>query len=141
VSRMTALTRAQGIRGAREGPTGFTLNPVLPRDWPELTITRIRYQDAVMSDRAGNDSFDIFVVDSTGLPGEPLLVSVGASLWRPGRRCRNETYGRFLFRGVRTPPRGIRLRTEQPCKLMLPDSNNPRLGIRGLCWDRAFPSS
>lgn len=87
------------------GPTGFTLNPVLPRDWPELTITRIRYQDAVMSDRAGNDSFDIFVVDSTGLPGEPLLVSVGASLWRPdGGVAATETYGRFLFRGVRTLP-------------------------------------
>ena len=49
----------EGFLGLAPTASGFTLNPVLPRDWPELTITRVRYQDTVFSVRDADDSFDI----------------------------------------------------------------------------------
>jgi len=71
------------------------------------------------------------LLDGTGLRGEPFMVSIAL----PSEN------GRFSSAEDGRSPQLARPQTEQQRKLVSPDSKNPRLGIRGSCWDRAFPSS
>jgi hypothetical protein len=48
-----------GFLGFVPKADGFTLNPRLPRDWPELTIDRIAWHDRVLTIRARSDSVEI----------------------------------------------------------------------------------
>jgi len=41
-----------GFMGFNPGAAGLTVDPKLPRDWPDLTITRIHYQDHIFDLRA-----------------------------------------------------------------------------------------
>jgi len=110
-----------------------------------LPFTLVRLPDAAFQVLAGNDSFNVAVGDSTGLPGEPPPVSVKVSRWDAAGDGRTAASpGAWLFplpRSADETRRLVRPYTEQQCKLVCPDSKNPRLGIRGPYWDRAFPSS
>jgi hypothetical protein len=44
-----------GFLGFQATPEGFRIHPRLPKDWPELTITRIHLHDAVMDVTARAD--------------------------------------------------------------------------------------
>jgi hypothetical protein len=48
-----------GFMGFKPGVDGFTVNPRLPSDWPELTIDRIHWHDRVLTIRATKDSVEI----------------------------------------------------------------------------------
>ena len=40
-----------GFLGFTPTADGFRINPVLPRDWPELTVSRIRLHDTILNIR------------------------------------------------------------------------------------------
>lgn len=48
-----------GFMGLRPGADAISLNPRLPTDWPELTITRIHYQNQILDITARKDSLTI----------------------------------------------------------------------------------
>ncbi|HET6455827.1 MAG TPA: glycosyl hydrolase family 65 protein, partial [Armatimonadota bacterium] len=48
-----------GFLGFKPGVDGFTVNPRLPSDWPELMIDRIHWHDRVLTIRATKDSVEI----------------------------------------------------------------------------------
>src|SRR5690606_30570858 len=100
---------------------------------------------AAFSNRANTDSFGILVLDGTGVPSELPPASVDISRKGPVRfriASGPSDLGQFLLRGGRTLPADLSVfqGPSSRFELVLPDSKNPRLGIRGLCWDRAFPS-
>ena len=45
----------QGFLGFQPTAEGYTLHPRLPRDWPSLTITNIRWRDEVLTITAHAD--------------------------------------------------------------------------------------
>ena len=62
-----------GFMGFKPSPEGFSLNPKLPADWPELTITGIHLHKAVIDVTVRNN-----VVQVTGVSesSDPLLAEV-----------------------------------------------------------------
>jgi len=48
-----------GFMGFEPTPTGVQLNPKLPSDWPELTITRIHYRDLVFDLRVTSELVEV----------------------------------------------------------------------------------
>ncbi|MDZ4861200.1 MAG: hypothetical protein SGI88_19685, partial [Candidatus Hydrogenedentes bacterium] len=71
-----------GFLGFDTKPDGFTLNPRLPGDWPELTITRIRFRDLVLELKTTATTLDVTVAESSGASGRDYLVSMPAG-WNP----------------------------------------------------------
>jgi cellobiose phosphorylase len=45
----------QGFLGFQPTPEGYTVHPRLPRDWPSLTITNIRWRDELLDITAHAD--------------------------------------------------------------------------------------
>lgn len=68
-----------GFLGFHANVDGISVVPKLPKDWPELSITRIRYRDAVMSvtaRRDGSISFDFATPSST-----PIVAQLPSGKW------------------------------------------------------------
>lgn len=81
-SVLTPQIFVAGLLGVDANPDGFALNPRLPSAWPELTVTRIRFRDLVLDVRATHSTTDVTVVESYGLPGADLTVSMPLG-WTP----------------------------------------------------------
>jgi hypothetical protein len=81
-SDLTPQIFVAGLMGFKADPDGFSLDPRLPSDWPELTITRIRYRDLVFDVKAAKSAVDVTVVESSGAPGRDYIVLAGDD-WRP----------------------------------------------------------
>jgi hypothetical protein len=62
-----------GFMGLRPTAEGIALNPRLPKDWPELTITGIHLHDHVLSITARRETV---VLQSTTGSTEPLAVEI-----------------------------------------------------------------
>ncbi len=62
-----------GFLGFRPTADGFVINPRLPKDWPELTITRIHLHGCVISI---NSRDNIVTVKGSGPAGELLVVDL-----------------------------------------------------------------
>ena len=67
-----------GFLGFAPRADGFKLNPRLPRDWPELTVDRIRFQDTVLSIKAKRDTIEI---SNQGSSTEPLYLHLPEGRW------------------------------------------------------------
>ena len=52
-----------GFMGFEPGFEGFKINPQLPKDWPSLTITRVKFQDAVLELSATKNKIKIKIVE------------------------------------------------------------------------------
>ena len=52
-----------GFMGFEPEFEGFKINPQLPKDWPSLTITRVKYQDAVLELSASKSKIKIEIVE------------------------------------------------------------------------------
>jgi len=83
----------EGFLGFHATPEGFSLEPRLPKDWPSLTIDRIRYRGAVLSITASHKQIRIDVLESDGatkavisLHGNGEVQSVGTL--NPGSQLR-----------------------------------------------------
>jgi hypothetical protein len=61
-----------GFLGFRPTPDGFSINPKLPSDWPELTLTRIHLHQHVLDITAKRDG--TITVSGTG-PADDLIVA------------------------------------------------------------------
>ena len=62
-----------GFLGFRPTADGFAVNPRLPKDWPELTITRIHLQAAVLNIAARDKTV---TVTGTGAEDEPIVAAL-----------------------------------------------------------------
>jgi hypothetical protein len=69
-----------GFLGFEPTVAGFSLNPRLPRDWPELTITRVHVHGVVLDVTARADGAIRVTVDRAADP--PLAVQLPAGDWR-----------------------------------------------------------
>jgi len=62
-----------GFLGFSPTADGFAINPRLPKDWPELTITRIHLHGRVLEITARDNTV---IVKGSGLATEPLLAEL-----------------------------------------------------------------
>jgi len=62
-----------GFLGFRPTVDGFAVNPSLPGDWPELTITRIHLHENVIDIKACTKMLTVTV---TGKSKDPMVVVV-----------------------------------------------------------------
>jgi hypothetical protein len=67
-----------GFMGFKPCLDGFALNPQLPKDWPQLTITRIQLHDVILDITAKRKKICINVVYGQV---EPLLVFMPTGKW------------------------------------------------------------
>jgi hypothetical protein len=73
-----------GFLGLRPSADGLSLNPKLPKDWPELTITRVHLHDRVLDISVQGRTVSLNATAFTGAtettpgkpPGEPLLLDL-----------------------------------------------------------------
>ncbi len=72
-SIMVPQVMLYGFLGFCPTADGFAINPRLPTDWPELTITRIHLQDAVLDITARGKTV---TVTGTGRTNEPLVAAL-----------------------------------------------------------------
>lgn len=68
-----------GFLGLAVSADGFSLNPRLPSNWPELVVDRIRFQDLTLSIRATRDSIEI---RGTGTSDRPCYISLPKGDWK-----------------------------------------------------------
>lgn len=68
-----------GFLGFAPRGDGFALNPRLPKDWPELTLDKIRYQTVVMKVRAMGDVIEI---TKEGRVDEPVFLRLPTGNWQ-----------------------------------------------------------
>jgi len=78
-SAMVPQIMLNGFLGFAPRADGFKLNPRLPKDWPELTVDRIRFQNLVLRVRATPDAIEIH---KQGPAPEPLSVQLPGNGWR-----------------------------------------------------------
>jgi hypothetical protein len=69
-----------GFLGFAPRSDGFRIEPRLPRDWPELTIDRIRWHDLTLRVTATPTTIE---VEKQGSTDEPVFVLLPAGRWRP----------------------------------------------------------
>lgn len=66
-----------GFMGVQPGADALAINPRLPSDWPELTITRIHYQNQILEITARKDSVTI---KRTRGAEQPLEIKIGGTI-------------------------------------------------------------
>ncbi|HVM50660.1 MAG TPA: glycosyl hydrolase family 65 protein [Candidatus Acidoferrum sp.] len=77
-SAMVPQIMLRGFLGFAPRADGFQLNPRLPKDWPELAITGIRFQDLVLRVRATHDGIEI---SKDGPASEPVFLYLPSGEW------------------------------------------------------------
>jgi uncharacterized lipoprotein YddW (UPF0748 family) len=78
-SAMVPQIMLNGFLGFAPRADGFKLDPRLPKDWPELRVDRIRFQNLVMRIRATNDTIEI---TKEGALTEPLFLQLPEGDWK-----------------------------------------------------------
>jgi uncharacterized lipoprotein YddW (UPF0748 family) len=81
-SAMVPQIMLNGFLGFAPRADGFRLNPRLPKDWPELTVDRIRFQDLVLRIRATPDAIQIGRAGVSPVPEEPLFLRLPEGAWK-----------------------------------------------------------
>ncbi len=71
-----------GLLGLRAEPEGVVLDPRLPADWPELTVTRIRFRNLTFDVRATHTTIELRIVSSTPAEKNSFRVRAGDG-WTP----------------------------------------------------------
>ena len=69
-----------GFLGFKPRADGFELNPRLPKDWPQLEVTRIHLHGVVM-DVAASET-EIKVIAREGQSEQPFFIYIPAGKWR-----------------------------------------------------------
>jgi hypothetical protein len=72
-SVMATQVMLDGLLGFRPTVDGFAISPQLPKDWPELTITRIHLRDQVLDITATRDG-GLKIVANNATPSEKELI-------------------------------------------------------------------
>jgi hypothetical protein len=84
-SVMVPEVMLKGFLGFSPRADGFTLNPRLPADWPELTINKIRFQSTTLQIRAGRNQIEIRHQGETGDPSFIYLEDSKCRVAGPAR--------------------------------------------------------
>jgi len=103
-----------GFLGVRAKPNGLYLDPCLPADWPELTITRIAYRNAVLAIRATRDQVEVTVESVMQPAAESLGILWPAQSWQL-----KEIKGTSPGVSHALAPSGVALRKPEPCTIVL----------------------
>lgn len=78
-SAMVPQVILRGFLGFTPMADGFKLDPHLPRDWPELMVNQIRFQNAVLKIRASRSAIEI---GNTTPNAEPIFIRLPAGEWK-----------------------------------------------------------
>jgi hypothetical protein len=99
-----------GFLGFAPTPEGFRLHPCLPKDWPELTITRMHLHELVLDLTARADG--TILVRSEGASDLPIIIELPEGTWStksPGARVEAGRITLPIVAGLteltRSPPR------------------------------------
>ncbi len=98
-----------GFLGLRATPEGFAIDPSLPRDWPSLTVSRIRIADSIWSVQASQSDVTLTLESVVGNGAFPLSITWPEKKWtltQPG-----DTPGR------------LELERQEPCTIQLVRAN------------------
>ncbi|MCP4642261.1 MAG: hypothetical protein GY851_17585, partial [bacterium] len=71
-----------GFLGFRPTADGCRIDPALPTGWPELTVTRVRLHDAILTVRVTSDQVEISVDAALGASDRALVVEAPAGRWQ-----------------------------------------------------------
>jgi hypothetical protein len=71
-----------GFMGFEPTPAGFKLHPRLPRDWPELKITRLHLHDVVLELTAKADGTILLSADHAS--DLPMVIELPEGTWQTG---------------------------------------------------------
>lgn len=72
----------RGFLGFRPTAEGCRIHPRLPKDWPELTITRIRIHDVLLTVCATHERMIVSVDAVYGVPADALSIEAAPQEWR-----------------------------------------------------------
>jgi len=100
-----------GFLGFQPTGDGFLLHPRLPREWPELSIDRIRLHDRVLAVTVRRDSIDIRV---EGHSEEPLWAVLPEGEWRAAALDSRGSAGTWRTLSRRDRDRAVRLDLADP---------------------------
>lgn len=78
-SAMVPQIMLKGFLGFAARGDGFVVNPNLPNDWPELSVTQIQYQRLTMQVTASRTNLEIA---AQGHLDHPLAIFLPAGKWR-----------------------------------------------------------
>ena len=82
-SAMVPQIMLNGFLGFAPRADGFKLNPRLPKDWPELTVDHIRFQDHVLRIRATPGAIEISRTGRAPVTAsEPLFLGLPEGGWK-----------------------------------------------------------
>ncbi len=79
-SVMVPQVMLDGFLGFKPTAEGFKLDPKLPRDWPELTISRIRWHDLVLNIKVSHTAVEINRVDGI-VSDVPIVIALSGN-WK-----------------------------------------------------------
>ena len=78
-SSLVPQVMINGFLGFAPRGDGFKLDPRLPKDWPELTLDQIRYQNLVFKIRASRDRIEL---RKQGQREEPMFLRLPDQKWK-----------------------------------------------------------
>lgn len=78
-SALVPQVMINGFLGFKPYADGFALNPKLPKDWPELTLDKIRFQSLTLQVRAAKNLIEI---RKTGVRDEPMFLRLPEGKWK-----------------------------------------------------------
>jgi uncharacterized lipoprotein YddW (UPF0748 family) len=78
-SALVPQVMLNGFLGFAPCGDGFKLNPRLPKDWPELSVDRIRFQDLTLRIRATRGAIEIH---KDGPAAEPIFLRLPEGGWK-----------------------------------------------------------
>ena len=78
-SALVPQVMLNGFLGFAPRADGFKLDPRLPKDWPEFSLDRIRYQNLVLQVRVATNRIEI---QKQGKQDEPMFVLLPEASWK-----------------------------------------------------------
>jgi hypothetical protein len=78
-SALVPQVMLNGFLGFAPRADGFKLDPRLPKDWPEFSLDRIRYQNLVLQVRVATNLIEI---QKQGKRDEPMFVLLPEASWK-----------------------------------------------------------
>jgi hypothetical protein len=100
-----------GFLGFTPQPSGFRIEPRLPKDWPSLTVTRIAVQDAVLDVTARPGAVELTCRQAAS---QPLQVSLAPGQWRLAiTDAKGQSIGKTSQHSVKTSSPSIPLTLAQ----------------------------
>ena len=119
-SAMVPQIMLNGFLGFAPRADGFKLDPRLPKDWPELAVDRIRFQNLTLRIRATRQMIEIH---KTGEAAEPLFLQLPEGDWKASLLRADGTLLREATLRKRESDGGLRLSWGEAAGVRLVQAN------------------